>query len=126
MSLEPKACHIPTVVAGEDKTLDVKIKSCITGDPIDLSSATEITAIFLNADGTFLECKLSLSAIVLVSGQGGHFQIILSAANSALLAQSVPPKYSDIEVQFVIASKKSIVILSNAVNIVPRRYPQAP
>ena len=117
---------VPTVIMGEDKTLDVKLTSDTTGDPLDLTGASEIEAILLNADATYLEKKLTTSGIVLVSGPGGHFQILLAASESALLQASPTGSYSDIEVHLTIASKLSIGILSGSVNIIPRRYPSAP
>lgn len=128
MSLEPCTPEIPTLVLGEDKTLDVKMinLSSPSRDPLDLTDATEIVAILLNADGTFLELKLSLSQITIISAPGGHFQIAITAAQSALLAQSAPGGFTDIEVQFIISSKKTITTLTDAVSIIPRRYPTAP
>ena len=131
MSLDPCALpQPPVIVQGEDKVLDIVLRKQLPngslGDPVDLTAATEIEAILLNTDGTFLEKKLTTSGITLISGPGGHFQISISAAQSALLAASVSPAYSDIEVHFVIASKTTISIITNAVNIIPRRYPTAP
>lgn len=125
--LDPRGPFIPTVVLGEDAILDVKLKSKVTGDPFDLTAATEIKAILLNANNTYLEEKLSTGGgITLISGPGGHFQINLAAADTTLLAPSVPPALSDIEVQITIAGKLKIVLLNGAVNFIQRRFPAAP
>lgn len=130
MNLDPCAttCNtkIPRIVLGQDKTLDVWLTSESTCDPVDLTDATEIVAIFLNADGTFLERKFSLSQITIVSAPGGHFQIALPSASTALLAPSPTGSYSNIEIHVTISSMVTIILLPNSVNIVPRLFPAAP
>ena len=130
--LDPCSPQIPQIIAGADAVLDVKLINQQTGDPLDLSAATEIEAILLNADNSFLELKLSLSQIVLISGPGGHFQIIIPAASSALLAlspvpsPSVPASNSDMEIHLTIGGKLTIINLIGVVTIVARRFPAAP
>jgi len=123
--LEPCVKPVPTIVMGEDKILDVKLKNATTKDYLDITSASEIVAILLNADGTFLEKKLSTNGIAIISGPSGHFQINLASSETALLAAS-GDAYSDIEVKLTLSSKLSIVNLIGCVNIVPSRYPTAP
>jgi len=124
LSLDPCTPQVPTVVKGADQTLDVQLKT--QSGFVDLTSASEIKAVLLNADGSFLEKKLSTGGIVLVSGPSGHFQIQLAASETLLLAESVAPAYSDIQVNFVIAMKTTIVNLIGVVSIVASRYPTAP
>ena len=132
MTLDPGYCQpsctppIPVIYQGADKTLDIFLTSQTSGDPVDITAATEIEAIFLNTDGTFLEKKLTTAGIAIISGPGGHFQIYLAAADTALLAVSASGGYSDVEIHLVIGGKTTIVVLSNAVNILARRYPTAP
>lgn len=123
MNLEQCVPQIPVVIMGEDKFLDVKLLSQLSGDPIDLSAATEIQAILLKADSTYLIKKLSTAGITLVSGPGGHFQIILTQIESALLRPSPLGAYSDLEIHFTIAGLLTIVLLPNSVSIVSKLFP---
>lgn len=125
MSLEKCPIVVPTVIIDEDKVLDIRLTSQKTKDPFDLTSATEIEAIFINADNTYLIKKLTLAGIVLISGPGGHFQVILTSAETALLAPSIVGGYSDIEIHITIAGKLTIVILSQSFLCIERRYPGA-
>lgn len=119
-------CKKPTIIQGEDKTLTIKLVSSDTKYPVDLSTASEIKAILLNTDNTYTEKLLSTGGIALVSGPGGAFSIFLTAADTLALAVSPQGAYSDIEIHFVISSKTGIVLLTNSVQIIPRRYPSAP
>ena len=127
----------PTVILGEDKVLNVQVNQ-ITQDncgndctqPLDISAATQIVAIFQNADLSFLYKKLSLSQIAITSGPFGRFSITLLAADTALLAPSPGPQpgccgggYSAIEIHLTIAGQETIINLPNSVNIVPRQFP---
>lgn len=126
MSLEPCVKPIPTIYKGEDKNLDFKVLSELTGDPIDISGASEIVAIFPQSASTFLEKKLSTAGIVLISGPGGRFQVQISAAESANLLASELGKYTDVEVHLTLAGKVSIIVFSQAISVLERRYPAAP
>lgn len=121
--LDPAPVQIPTIVTGEDKNVDVRLTNSISGDPFDLTSATEIDAIFLKNDGTCLHKKLSLSEIVILSALGGKFQIILTAADTEDLALSPDNGYSNIEIRITIASKITIVLLKNVIKVVPKLFP---
>lgn len=115
---------LPTVVLGEDKTLDVKLKNKITRDPIDLTAATEIVAILPNADSTtFLEKKLSTAGVVLINGPTGHFQIIISASESSLLSIGSSVY---IDIRFTIGGKLTKVVIKDAITIISPAYPTAP
>lgn len=118
--------EIPVIVLGSYEIIGVKLISSLTGFPFDVSAATEIEAIFLNADGTFLEKKKSLSGITVVNGPGGYIQIILLEAESALLAPSADFALSDIELHITIDSKTTILLMKQSVKIVPRLFPTAP
>ena len=124
--LDQKSIPIPLIVQGEDKDLAIKLTDKVAKQPFDISAATEIVAIFLNTDNTFLEKKLSTSGIALINGALGQLKVILSAAETAALALSVNGAYSDIELHVTIAGKVTILNLLNCVNIIARRYPAAP
>lgn len=130
----PSTPCLPKRVLGSDITLDVFLKDKLTKMPIDISAATELEAIFLNADGTFLEEKLTTSGIAIIDGPGGHMQVLIDAADSALLKPSninvIPlpqgPSYSDIEFHYTIGGKTTIVNAPQSINLVPRLFPTAP
>lgn len=114
---------IPVIVLGEDKTLDIKLVDQ-DGNPVDVSAATAIVAILANADGlTYLEASLANSGVAIINGGGGHIQMIITAAQSALLAvgQSVA-----IDLRLTIATKLFKVIIPDAVQISAAAYPAAP
>ena len=129
--LDPTYCQpcttaVPVIIQGQDKVLQVVLKSQQSGNPVDITSASEIEAIFLNTDGTYTEKKLSTGGISVISGPGGNFQIALSPSDTQAMAVSTGGAFSDIEIHVTIASKVSIVILTGAVNILARRFPTAP
>lgn len=133
--LDPKKpAPVPQIVIGEDKTLGVQLTDATTKSGFDLSGATEIVAILLNADNTYLQLKLSLSQIVVINNPVGLMQIIVTAAQSALLALSpilipgagdVQPVYgySNIELHITIASKVTIVQLPDSIQVVQTLFP---
>lgn len=124
----------PTINMGSDFTIDffLRDQTLSPWQSIDITSATEIVVIMLNADGTFLELKLSVSQIMIINGADGHFQAAGTAAQSALLKPSganvIPvgaPLYSDIEAHVTISSKETIVLFPQSINLVPRLFPTA-
>jgi len=127
MSLDPQQIIVPVIVQGEDKTVTVKLTQKINGPtngyPFDLTGATEIEAIFLKTDGTCLHKKLSLAQIIILNALAGSLQILLTAADSALLAVSPLTANSNIELRVVIAGKMTYIQLKNVVKIVSSLYP---
>jgi hypothetical protein len=134
----PKFVLPPTRVLGSDITLPLQVNSRLTGLPVPIGAATEIVAILLKADGTFLEEKLSLGGVFIIDGDAGQANILIAAADSALLAPSpvyvpavppapfVPPVFSSVELHITLAGKTSIVNLPNSINLVSRLFPTAP
>lgn len=120
--LDPKKDAKPKVVQGEDKVLTVQLKDPKTKVFTDITGVTEITAILLNTDGSFLQKKLSTSGIVVLNALAGKFQILLSTAETALLALTPVGSYSNIEVRFVIASKTTIVQLEDSIEVVAKLF----
>lgn len=113
----------PIIILGEDKNVIVELTNTKTAKPIDLTAATEIEAILINADDTCLHKKLSTFGITLISGPFGKFQINLSAAETALLALSPEDGYSSIRVEFTIGGKKTIANLTDVVQVINRLFP---
>ena len=101
-----------SIQQGEDKTIIVRVKNS-DNDPIDLSSASAITATFQNTDGTELECTLG-DQISLVSGVLGKFQIELSATETAALLQGTN---MDLPISYTIASKKKIKCIERVLSV---------
>lgn len=118
----PNSQPTPTIILGEDQNLDVKLTDSSTGDPFDLSSASEIVAKLLNADNTALSLTKTANQITLVSAIGGHMKIIISAAQSALLAVSPTGGLSNIELYITIGGKVTIVQLVGVVSVISRIF----
>lgn len=129
MSLDSDSSNIPVIVQGEDKVLTVGLtklsaSTSINGTPFDsLASATEVKVIMLNTDQSYLVKLMSTGGVVVTSGLGGKFQIIIAAAQSALLALSPSGLYSDMEVHVTIGGKLTIVILTSVFQVIAPRFP---
>ena len=108
----------PQIQQGEDKTLTVRLTSGQTGLPYDLTNCTAITAAFLNADGSTLECTLANNAVQILSAPGGAISITLTAAQTALLAVASGNGYQSFQLEFIISSLKTIVQLVNSIQVV--------
>lgn len=76
-----------TIYQGDAKTMLLKaLQEFPAGDPLDLTSCTEIIVSLPKADGTILLRKLSLAEVVVTSPAVlGKFSVAISAINSALL-----------------------------------------
>lgn len=117
------ACGFPLIVKGSDRPLNVRLLSKTTGLPVDISAATEIIAAFLKEDNTTLEKKLSAAGIVVTSGPGGAFQVLLSAADTALLATGYGESFQSMEIKYTIAGKITIVLLKDSIQVAPPMFP---
>lgn len=73
------------IIQGGYKQFVVRLRDQSSDDPIDLTSATEITVCLKNADETDLELTLTDLEISLVSGPLGKFLVTVTSAQSALL-----------------------------------------
>ena len=123
--LDPASPITPTIIIGEDKTLSVQLVDD-TGQPIDLSTATEIDAMFMNADGTCVHKKLSTAGVVLTSGPFGKFNVLLSGADTAALQLSPAapnPGLSGFEIHYRVNGLTTFVLLRNSLSIIPRMFP---
>jgi hypothetical protein len=111
------------IIRGEDIPVSVRLVDAATGLPFDLTNATEIAALFLNADGTYLTKLFSAQQISIISAPGGYFQIQLLAADTALLALSAIPGLSSFEVHITIAGLKTYVQLINSIQVIQTLFP---
>lgn len=120
---------IRTVYIGDDWLLPVQLEvfdsCCKLIGFVDLSAATEIEALFKKADDTTLIQTLTDNNIVLTNGPLGAFNIIVAAADSADLAASETGLYTSIEIRYTIAGKVQSIILTNAILIAERLFPDA-
>lgn len=117
---------VPVIVRGEDIVLDVFLTKDNSNQPFDLTLATQIVAVLPNQEGSsplFLEKTLTGGGIVVVSGPGGNFQILATAAQTKILAVN---EATSLDVRLTIGGKLTIVVIQNAINIVDPAYPAAP
>jgi hypothetical protein len=122
--LDPQKSLVPQVIKGEDKTLSVRLNDAKTGIAIDLAAASEIEALFLNSDGSYLSKNMSLGQIVLTNPGAGFFQIFILAADTLLLAiPTTTGAYSNIEIHITMLGKKTYVQLKNSIQVLQTLFP---
>jgi hypothetical protein len=113
-----------TIIKGEDKKLNVRLVSADSGDPFDLTGATEIVAVLPATDLPFyLEKKLSLSEIEVASAQGGRMYVKLLPADTNKLAVDDAASF---EIRVTVAGVETRVQLLQALKIVDSLFPTAP
>lgn len=95
---------VPNIIQGEDRTLTFYLTNDSTGFPLDISSASQITATFLNADNTYLTLHLTgmPGGIAILSGPGGAFTATLSAVQTALLAIGTGDGFANVTLSYTI------------------------
>lgn len=123
LDLASQAPVVPVVVIGEDKVISVRLTDGATGLPFDVSAATEIDAVLEKADGTCIHKLFTTSGVVKANAVAGFIQIILSASDTALLKVSDAGAYSNIEIRLTIASKLTIVLLKDVIQVVQKLFP---
>ena len=75
-----------SIFLGDSKTMSLAAFYANYGGPLDLTACSEIVISLPNQDGTFLQLKLSLSAVTITSPTVlGRFTAAISSLNSALL-----------------------------------------
>lgn len=115
---------------GSDIPLVFRLQSRTTMDPIDISAASEIEAIFHNADGTCLHKTLTGGGIVVINGPIGKFQANITEAEGLLLestdqtdADTILESLQSVEVNTTILGKKQTINFPKSLNVVPRQFP---
>lgn len=76
------------IIRGSDKTFTILVTisgGCNDGSPFDLTGATEIIALFENADTTILEKTMTGGAITILSAPTGKISVTIADAETALL-----------------------------------------
>lgn len=114
----------PRLVRGEDKVLNVRLNDNKTGNPFDISAATEIKAILLKETGYLIKL-LSTAGITITNGPGGRLAIMVPKAEGATLALSGPGLLSDIEIHVTIAGKVTYALLDDVFEVVDPFFPDA-
>lgn len=113
-----------TVVQGQDLSLNVRLVTADPGDPFDLTSASEIVAVFASTQAPlYIEKKLSMSQITIASAAGGRFLVLLSPADTNLFPINAQASF---EVRVTIAGKITTIQFLNALNVVASLFPTAP
>lgn len=78
--------NVFSIFTGDAKTMNLRAVYQDSGQPLDLTSASEIVVNLPNADGSILQLKLSLSAVTITSPAVlGNFTAAITSLQSALL-----------------------------------------
>lgn len=117
----PQPGSVPKIIVGQDKNLIFQLLDQVTGNPIDLTAATAITAKFFKADGTILTKSLG-SGITLTLPAAGKFVCELLIVDTSLLQPSPILGYSDCEVSYTIGGKLIKVLLQNSISILEDEF----
>lgn len=105
-----------SISLGNIKTMYLKaiLDNC-NGDPLDLTSCTEIDVVLPNADGTLAHFLLSLSEVVVTAPAViGKFSVPIGSVKSALLNLG---EFQDFDVTFTIAGVKFTVRYTRALSV---------
>lgn len=103
-----------TIFTGDDKTMNLKAAYLPSGNPLDLTSCSEIDVALPNADGTFLHLTIGSGVTITSPAVLGQFQAAISSAQSALLQ---PGELQDFDVTFTISTKKNTVRYYQALTV---------
>ncbi len=108
-----------TIFTGDDRTMNLKaLQGGCTGDPLDLTSCTEIDVALPNADGTFSHRLLSTDEVTITSpALLGKFSVDIPSDVSALLN---PGEIQNIDVTFTISAKEFTVRFYQALTVFER------
>jgi hypothetical protein len=108
------------IIRESDREFSVRIEIKSSGDPFDLTGASQIKAYFPKPDGTALEINMNPSnSIVILNAMGGKIKIALSEAETALLNVGEAQSF---EVEIQIGTITSIVQFVEALNVIDRVF----
>lgn len=108
--------NVFTIFLGDAKTIYLKVANggC-NSDPLDLTSCTEIVINLPNADGTFLQLKLSLAQVTITSPAVlGKFSAPITSVQSALFNTG---EFQNIDVTFTISGQVFTVPFIQALSV---------
>jgi hypothetical protein len=106
-----------TIFLGDANTIGFRVVggSGCASDPIDLTDCTEIVVNIPNADGTFLQLKLSLSQVVITSPPVlGKFTVAITSDQSALFNTG---EFQNIDVTLTISGQVFTVPFIQALSV---------
>ncbi len=117
------------IVKGQDKVFYVDLFYTDTGEPFDLTAATEIKVLCPGAlAGVPVVFKKTLSEVAIVGAPGaGKISVTCSEAKTALLLVNPSgPQFQDLQINVVIASILSIFVIPAVLNISDPPYVEVP
>jgi hypothetical protein len=104
------------VISGQTKIINVYAFKKSTNEPLDLTAATQIEAVFKKSDDTLLTLNLS-GGVSRVSDLGGKFRVTISTTNTGALKQD---EKQDWEIAITFASEKYIYQFKECLDVNPR------
>jgi len=116
------ASTVLNIIRGSDKDFTVLVTiigGCNSGEPFDLTGASEIKALFKKEDDTILTKTLSGSAITIVSATTGKIKVLLTDADTSLLAVGDGQPF---EIEIIIGTITSIVQFIETLNVRDRVF----
>lgn len=104
-----------TIFQGDAKVMPLKLVYAQSGNPVDLTSCTEIVVNLANTDGTIEQLKLSLDEVAIVSPPVlGQFTANITSDISALLNAG---ELQSVDVTFTIGSAPQTIRFFNALSV---------
>lgn len=107
-----------SIFQGDTKTMYLKAIQAAcqgVGDPLDLTSCTEIVVNLPNADGTITQQKLSLAQVTISSPATlGKFNLVISGEISAILNVG---EFQNVDVTFTIGGQVFTVAFLQALSV---------
>ena len=104
------------IIQGSTKKFYVYLTKISNSEPLDLSDATQIEALFHKEDGSLLTLNLS-SGISVTSALGGKIQVSLSTSNTEDLKED---ERQDIEIVVTLPTDTHIVHALEKLNVYSR------
>lgn len=111
--------EIPEITIGYGWVHTFTIDDDNTGFPVDLSTASQITASYKNLDGSVLVLTLigGLGGIALISGPGGTFSVTGTDLQSAPLALGNGDGLGNVFITYTIGGLTKPINLENVIKI---------
>ena len=107
-----------TIFTGDAKTLKLKAVYAESGDPLDLTSCTEIDIALPNANGSFTRLLFSTGDVVIETPIVlGKFEAAISAEDSALLQ---PGLLQGFDVTFTIGAEIMTIRFVESLSVIER------
>lgn len=118
--MQPNCCPTPpvfTIFLGDKKVMNLKAVYGDTGDPLDLTSCTEIVLALPLASGAFTALKLSLAQITITSPANLGKFAATAAAIGAISATLMVGELQSFDVTFTISGNPFTVRYVSALTV---------